>query len=305
MATTAPSLALLHHHFGPYHLARARVLGRVYPGAVHFLQLANTESARVWQIENEDLVVETAVPGVLDQLSRAQVETGLQAMLERIDPRVIAIAGYGDAGMRFAAAWARRRGRTAILLSDSQTRDLPRRRWREWLKRQWVSRHYRDAFVSGASAAAYVESLGIPRHRVWRGYDVVDNDHFDAGATAARADAEGTRRALQLPERFFLYVGRFSPEKNLSRLIAAFRDACVRPALAGWGLVLVGGGPMDAALRAEAAGHGDRVHFAGFQQLDRLPAYYGLAEALVLPSLSEPWGLVVNEALAAGSSRGG
>jgi glycosyltransferase involved in cell wall biosynthesis len=40
------------------------------------------------------------------------------------------------------------------------------------------------------------------------------------------------------------------------------------------------------------------ITWAGFKQLDELPIYYSLATALVLPSLSEPWGLVVNEGMA-------
>jgi len=300
MTVTAPSLALLHHHFGPYHMARARVLRETYPGAVHLLQLANSESARVWRIDESDLSIETAVPGVLDQLPPGEVEAGVDRMLDRVDPQVLAIAGYADRGMRRAAAWARRRGRMAILLSDSQTRDVPRRSWKEWVKRRWVTRHYARAFVAGASAASYVESLGIPGHHIWRGYDVVDNAHFATGADRARQDAARLREELGLPARFLLYVGRFAPEKNLSRLLAAFRRASEGGALAGRSLVLVGGGPLEATLRAEAAPLGDRVHFAGFQQLERLPAYYGLADGLLLPSLSEPWGLVVNEAMAAG-----
>lgn len=301
MATvTPPSLALLHHHFGPYHRARASVLRETYPGAVHLLQLANTESARVWRIDEGDLRIETAVPGVLDQISAAEVEAGVDRLLDRVDADVIAIAGYADRGMRQAAKWARRHGRVAVLLSDSQTRDVPRSFWKEWLKRRWISLHYARAFVAGASAAAYVESLGIASHRIWRGYDVVDNTHFAEGAALARRDASSLRSELRLPERYFLYVGRFAAEKNLSRLLAAFREASAHPALSRWGLVLVGDGPLDRVLRAEAADLGARVSFAGFQQLDRLPLYYGLAEALVLPSLSEPWGLVVNEALAAG-----
>src|SRR3569623_2352514 len=103
ITVTAPSLALLHHHFGPYHLARARVLRESYPGAVHLLQLANSESARVWRVEDGDLGIETAVPGVLDQLPLAQIEAGVDRLLDRVDPQVVAIAGYADRGMRQAA----------------------------------------------------------------------------------------------------------------------------------------------------------------------------------------------------------
>lgn len=298
MANAESSLVLLHHSFGPYHLARARALRRTFPGPVHLVQLADTESLRAWRAEHEELTVETAATGVLDQLPPAVVGEGLERLLERLSPGAIAIAGYGDQHMRRAAVWARRRARRAVLLSDSQACDLPRHFLRERMKRYWVSRHFDRAFVSGASAAAYVESLGIPAHRIWRGYDVVDNQHFATGAAAARADLAKTRAALQLPERFFLYVGRFAPEKNLPRLLEAF--AAGGTDLAGWSLVLVGGGPLEAPLRAQAAALDGRVRLVAFQQIERLPSYYALAGALVLPSLSEPWGLVANEAMAAG-----
>src|SRR5207237_8982018 len=97
-----------------------------------------------------------------------------------------------------AATWARRSGSRAILISDSQARDQPRRRWKERLKRAFVSRHFDAAFVSGSSAASYVESLGIAGHRIWRGYDVVDHAHFADGAARARAEGGARRAALAL-----------------------------------------------------------------------------------------------------------
>ena len=297
---SSPRLALLHHQFGPYHVARARVLRRTFPGTVDLIQLAESEAIRAWRADPGDLGIQTAVPGELESASPAAVTHATEAILERLRPPVIAISGYAHPAMRRAATWARRRGAKAILISDSQARDLPRRAWKERLKRLFVSRNFDAAFVSGASAAFYVESLGIPAHRIWRGYDVVDNEHFAEGARRARADAATLRGALWLPSRYLLYVGRFAPEKNLARLIDAFGRACGDRAFDGWSLVLVGGGPLDAELKRQAAPRGGRIHFVPFQQAERLPAYYGLAEALVLPSLVEPWGLVVNEATAAG-----
>ena len=142
--------------------------------------------------------------------------------------------------------------------------------------------------------------LGIAGHRIWRGYDVVDNAHFAEGAARARAEADARRAALALPTRYFLYVGRFAPEKNLAFLLDAFAGACRVSAFDGWSLVLVGSGRLKGELRARAAPLGERVRWIPFQQIDQLPAYYGLAEGLILPSLMEPWGLVVNEAMAAG-----
>jgi glycosyltransferase involved in cell wall biosynthesis len=86
----------------------------------------------------------------------------------------------------------------------------------------------------------------------------------------------------------FLYVGRFSPEKNLPMLIRVFNQW---PQLT---LNLVGFGPMEAELRALAR---DNIRFHGAVANQALPAIYQANDVFVLPSLSETWGLVVEEAL--------
>jgi glycosyltransferase involved in cell wall biosynthesis len=65
-------------------------------------------------------------------------------------------------------------------------------------------------------------------------------------------------------------------------------------------LVLLGDGPERERLERRASSL-EEVTFAGFQQYDTLSAYYALAGAFVHTALVEPWGLVVNEALASGT----
>ncbi|HTA16198.1 MAG TPA: glycosyltransferase, partial [bacterium] len=69
-----------------------------------------------------------------------------------------------------------------------------------------------------------------------------------------------------------------------------------------WSLVMLGDGPGRARLEKMVDGLALRnfVGMPGFKQYNDLPVYYGLANALALPSTSEQWGLVVNEAMAAG-----
>lgn len=293
-------LAVLHHYYGPYHLARARHLRSLMGDSVSFLQLASSGYLRAWKADNDTVPLQTAVEGVLETIPVRTLVAGLEKLLDRVSPSVLAIAGYGDAGMRAAAAWAKSHGVWSVLMSDSQHRDWPRHAWKEWAKRRWVSRHFDAAFVSGSAAAAYAERLGIPAQRIWRGYDVVDNDLFRQRAAAARADEARLRESLGLPQNFFLFVGRFIPEKNLPRLIEAFTIASRHPALQGWALVMVGSGELEESVRRQAAPLGERVRLLGFQQLDRLPDYYALARALILCSVSESWGLTVNEAMACG-----
>ena len=67
------------------------------------------------------------------------------------------------------------------------------------------------------------------------------------------------------------------------------------------GLVLVGDGKARAELQRRAAViKPGSIHFPGFVQREHLSSYYGLAETFVFPTHTDPWGLVVNEALACG-----
>src|SRR5262249_4164113 len=95
---------------------------------------------------------------------------------------------------------------------------------------------------------------------------------------------------------------------------AAYRARCASQfaSKTAWDLVLCGDGPARSGLDQAIAGSGcgTAIHCPGFLQYDALPRWYAHAGAFVLPSFSEPWGLVANEAAASGlpllvSSRAG
>jgi glycosyltransferase involved in cell wall biosynthesis len=170
----------------------------------------------------------------------------------------------------------------------------------EAAKRWTLRRYYDAAFVGGSVHRDYLKKLGMPEHRIWQPYDVVDNEHFAEIADEARVNPERWRRELDLPKHYFLYVGRFSPEKNLLGLLRAYAlysEKCD----AAWPLVMVGDGPQRSELErvVSSAGH-DRVFLRPFQQIRTLPIYYALASCFILASTVDPWGLVVNEAMACG-----
>jgi glycosyltransferase involved in cell wall biosynthesis len=109
-----------------------------------------------------------------------------------------------------------------------------------------------------------------------------------------------------LPEQFFLASARYIEKKNLFTLIEAYADYHARSKQAGdsepWSLVILGDGVLKPALqgRIEQLHLSDRVLLQGFKQYPELPAYYGLAGGFIHASTTEQWGLVVNEAMAAG-----
>lgn len=92
-----------------------------------------------------------------------------------------------------------------------------------------------------------------------------------------------------------LYVGRLSPEKGLSLLLDALGECKARGILPK--LVLAGAGPLQSELHEHAVRLGLDVEFLGYLQDGELSKCYAAVDVFVLPSISEPWGLVVNEAM--------
>lgn len=130
--------------------------------------------------------------------------------------------------------------------------------------------------------------------------NAVDNQFFLNAAARSRSDAVRIRRELQLPDRYFLFAGRLVREKGVVDLLSAYAklNDSLRKELS---LVFVGDGQARHELEEQAASISPgMIRFAGFAQREVLAAYYALAEMLILPTYTDTWGLVVNEAMACG-----
>lgn len=292
------SLCVLWARFGPYHLARLRALhAMLKPRGVRLigLETSKTDETYAWRLEESPAAFERAVAlpqGTAETARPSDIRSAIQAALGRIDPDAVAIPSYSTPDAHAALAWCRQNRRVAVILFDSRAEDAERLWWREAIKRTLV-REYDAALVAGIPQAAYLNSLGMPQSHIFTPLDVVDNAYFQAGADQARLDATPPHRSP-----YFLSVNRFTARKNVETLIRAYalyRTQTPNP----WPLVLLGDGPKRRQLELAAA-NTEGVTFGGFQQIDMLPQWYGFAGAYVHPASSDPWGLVVNEAMAAG-----
>lgn len=108
----------------------------------------------------------------------------------------------------------------------------------------------------------------------------------------------GIRQSLGIAghSRVFLYVGRLEPHKGLQELISAFSQ--LHDANREASLLLTGDGSMYDSLQKHAVSD-SRIHCTGRLAGASLLDAYVAADVFVLPSRFEPWGLVVNEAMAA------
>lgn len=104
------------------------------------------------------------------------------------------------------------------------------------------------------------------------------------------------RKKLGMEEKkIALYVGRFDPKKGMEELLTAASRLDRQT-----GVYFVGGQPEQAHLDFCREHRADNVHFVGFTKKEALADYYKAADVLVLPTWSDVWGLVVNEAMSFG-----
>lgn len=299
---SVPRVAIIFDNFGPYHIARlsaAAACGMDVTG----IEVGGQSEEYAWDRPDSGGLHRVALfPGSSRGVKQAHITAAMAQALARIAPDAIAIPGWADKAGLAALRWGLRNAVPVVVMSESNEADHGRNVWRELIKRRIVGL-CSAGLAGGSRAAAYLATLGMPKERISIGYDVIDNGYFREGAAAVRAASPATRAALGLPERFFLTCCRLIDKKNIAFLLEALAEYRRRaPAGAAWSLVIAGDGPLRAALAAQVdhLGIADAVHFAGFAQYDALPTYYGLAGAFVLPSTTEQWGLVVNEAMAAG-----
>jgi glycosyltransferase involved in cell wall biosynthesis len=223
--------------------------------------------------------------------ARIHANPGAIARIRESRPDVVVVAGYSGLTNQAVMWWLKatrtpwvfygeipgyqRRGRIGSVLRSAA----------RWPAVKWSSA---IAAVGSRAAAAY-------RALAPCGRPVANIPYFcDMSAFAAVSQAPEPDRPLRL-----LYCGQMVHRKGVDLLVKAFaRLVRQHPNVR---LKMVGDGELMTDLRAGLPdGVRERVEFTGFLQVSELPAQFADADAFVLPSRHDGWGVVVNQALAAG-----
>ncbi|NIJ53722.1 glycosyltransferase family 4 protein [Dyadobacter arcticus] len=235
----------------------------------------------------------------LDSVSLKDRLTALFKIFKSYNPTVLNITGYFDMAQIALLFYAKAKGVKVVISSESSPGDHERSGFREFVKKCMIS-PANGFFCFGKSSANYIEKLGINPSRILvRNAAVVDEETI-------RSRFEMAKEVIEAPEniaRQFIYVGRLAPEKNLELMIRAFKGMLKNSVTdPGWNLLLVGNGPARLELEKLGADLGlkGRVIFAGGFPWYQIPEWLAKSDVLILPSKSEPWGLVVNEAMICG-----
>jgi glycosyltransferase involved in cell wall biosynthesis len=215
---------------------------------------------------------------------------------------VLCFTGYLNATFWIAYLAARKSWTAFLFGADTTTlTPLDGRMWKRGVKRViWplLFRLADQVIVPSSGSRDLMLSLGLPEDRVTLTPYSVDNDWWIQ--ESSQVDRAGVRAGWRASssDAVILFCAKLQPWKRPLDLLRAFAKANLTNGI----LVFAGEGPLRPMLEAEAAALGvaARVRFLGFVNQTRLPAIYTSADLLVLPSVYDAFGVVVNEAMLCG-----
>lgn len=288
----APLVLYWQNQASPYMVARFEELTR--RGNVRFEALFSTWQAadRDWQLTTEGWGFPHRTLAAATPRARYREVRGI---LDERQPDLL-IAEYDR--VSFAAVLLNSRDRA----TRRATRVLPsfdawsERNLAREIGKHLVFRSLDAATVSGPEATALAGRYGLPAERTFRITQSIDTAHYGRAAALPAAERRRMRAELGLRGTVFVYTGRLWSGKGIDTLLAAHRRIRAHHDVS---LLLLGSGVDEERFRAEAADMPDVV-FAGFRQAVDMPQMYALSDCLVLPTLGDPHGLVIEEAMAAG-----
>lgn len=265
--------------------------------SIAFFQVAESETDRIGlsevDLNRHRYPFELLFKGAYSHIPRTKLISTLFKRVYHSDADLVLLPGFSEPvhwGMLFAALLS---GKKRVVFCDSTLRDRYQSKLKGILKRLFFSLCH-GYFTYGKRGKEYLIHYGAKPSTVFQRVQAaaLPEGYSPQSALQVRLD---TVHASNIP--VFLYVGRLSTEKSVDVLLRAFANVLIE--LPNATLRVVGSGPQRDELitLSEQLGLGVYVNFVGSLDLNSLAREYASATCFVLPSRSEPWGLVVNEAL--------
>ena len=202
----------------------------------------------------------------------------------KFNPSVLVVAGWMIKDYVWIAKQIKKNTKIKVVaMSDTPWYGTLKQKINAWLSPLHLKKAFDFLWVAGYRQYDYARKLGFANNQIIFNSLSADNKLFH------HVDIE--RKKTNYPKNF-LYVGRFAPEKGLNILLEAWEKIEDKQ---GWTLTLIGDGPLKNEFI-----HREDIKIKDYMAHDELLLEMQNAGCFVLPSLHEPWALVIHEAACAG-----
>jgi glycosyltransferase involved in cell wall biosynthesis len=200
---------------------------------------------------------------------------------ESVMPDIVYVSGWMDREYMYLCRTLKSYGIPIIAGSDSQWRGDLKQTLGSLYFRFFLKKSFTHIWVAGPYQFEYARKLSFKKTQILFNCLTADTKLFSRNG-----------RSQNDCIRNFLFVGRLERSKGLIELADAWEQISEKK---GWTLTIVGNGSLKELLKSK-----DKVIVKDFLQPDMLVNEFEVAGCFVLPSLSEPWALVIHEAAAMG-----
>ncbi len=178
----------------------------------------------------------------------------------------------------------------------SGTIELGERKTPWWRKlfRKFLIKKATSFITYGTKASEYLVRLGAKKETIHIALNTVDTTFF-------REETNAARSIIKKQDKFtFAYLGYLVPRKNVNKVIEAAAE--LSKIRKDFRIIIIGDGVSKADLEREVMDQqlNSLIHFRGYLQKQELPAVFAETDALLFQTDFDIWGLVLNEAMAAG-----
>lgn len=222
------------------------------------------------------------------------------ARLQELRPDALLVMGWHLKSFRQAMRAAKRLKIPVMVRGDSHL-STPRNVFKQIAKLAvypFFLRRFDAALYVGQKSREYWRHYLYPARRLFFSPHCVDNDFFRSQSLGHSSCVARKALGLSPESKIILFAGKLLDCKCPLDLV----EACARAQIeiSGLCVAFAGSGELESAIQKHAEALGVRCEMLGFRNQSEMPLVYAAADVLVLPSQSETWGLVANEALACG-----
>lgn len=273
---------------GDYHRARVNCFKKLHKDYdIYTADLGGSDQLYKWESSINDTheLLSDKPSNVKDISTRFQ---NFKSLLQKHQINKVILSGYGKPEYLLFTVWLKLKNIDCYYFAESWYKG---NRFVDIFKGLFVKWFTKGLFVSGERAKKHFEkTFSYDPKKIVTGYSVVDNQHFATTVVSEHIVQKVAKNPI------LLCVARHAEEKNLARLINAFQQSTL---FGSWILKVVGGGPLNHELK-KLLPNDHSILLQDWVSYNKLPELYASASCFILPSIFEPWGLVVNEAMAAG-----
>jgi len=295
-------VALLTNILPPYRVPVFHALAATPGWRLRVLLNAHSEFNRSWEVDPGGLDLEIVKSVSLVRDGRTlHIPLGLFGALRRFGPDVVVSVEFGARTLMAALYCNLARVPLVIWSYPTRVTAAATPRWRRALAGILLGRA-RAVIGMGSQAREVLSAWGVPDEHLFDAPNAHDHEAYVKALASAEPAARehSLRAALQCRARIALVVGRLVPSKGIVQLLDAW-DRLSPDLRSDWTLLVLGSGPLEDVVKRARDSHppAEIAHLPAVQPREVID-FYNSADLLLFPSLSDPWGLVVSEAMACG-----